>query len=155
MLKVGDKVRLKQTKYITHTPLGTKHIEVNPRQIYTITHTYKSGSVVFCSCSPFTTGIHRIPEWEFELVEESPLQSQFTFGDAVIIRPSADIRMRSKNKARLIDIINAGVPTSATIVGMNLKYKDLTQIEYTVRTNNGSNAAVDAADIELKDYSLF
>ena len=63
--------------------------------------------------------------------------------------------MRSKNKARMIDTIKAGVPTSATIVGMSLKHDDWTQIEYAVRINNGQVVAVEASDIELKDYSLF
>lgn len=155
MIIVGAKVRLKRTHYITHTPFGTKHIEVNPKQIYTVTHTHKSGDIAFGSCTPFLTGIHRIPEWEFEVVEESPLRPQFAFGDAVIIRPSADIQTRSKNRARMIDTIKAGVPTSATIVGMSLKLRDFAQIEYVVRINNGQVVAVETSDIELKDYTLF
>lgn len=63
--------------------------------------------------------------------------------------------MRSKNKARMIDTIKAGVPTSATIVGMSLKLGDFAQIGYAVRINNGQVVAVEASDIERKDYTLF
>lgn len=155
MLKLGDKVRLKVAKKSSRTSLyHNKRVDVDTDQVHTITQMTKVG-VEGCAmypCNPTKTGLHWLPEQEFELVESSTNETKFNLQDAVVIHINKHTRVR--NKARKTNIVSTGSRVPATIIGMSLRGQD-NYIEYLVLLDNETVAFVNESDIERKDYTLF
>lgn len=153
MLKLGDKVRLKVAKQSLQTSLyHNKHVDADTNQIHAITQMTEMNEVIRYSCNPTKTGLHWLPEQEFELVEESTIKPKFNLRDAVVIQINKHTRVR--NRVRKTDVVSIGSCTPATIIGMSLRGQD-NHIEYLVLLDNETVAFVDESDIERKDYTLF
>lgn len=155
MLKLGDKVRLKTAKRSLQTSaFSNKRIDADTDRVHTITQMTKVGvdGCVMYSCNPTKTGLHWLPEQEFELVESSTNETKFNLQDAVVIHINKHTRVR--NKTRKTNIVSIGSRVPATIIGMSLRGRD-EQIEYLVIVDNETVAFVDESDIERKDYTLF
>lgn len=153
MLKLGDKVRLKVAKQSVPIPFTDKRVDIDTDQIHTVTQVNTWGGNVMYSCELTKTGLHWLPEQEFELVEASTTETKFNLQDAVIVRITKTTRVR--NKYRKTDVVPIGTRVPATIFGMGLKGQDKSQIDYHVLLDSETIAYVPESDIELKDYSLF
>lgn len=155
MLKLGDKVRLKVAKQSLRTSLyHNKRVDADTDRVHTITQMTEVGvdGCAMYSCNPTKTGLHWLPEQEFELVEESTIKPKFNLRDAVVIHINKHMRVR--NKARKTNIVSIGSRVPATIIGMSLRGQD-NHIEYLVLLDNETVAFVNESNIERKDYTLF
>lgn len=105
------------------------------------------------SCEIMKTGLHGLPEQEFELVETSKIEPKFNIHDAVVVRINKTTRVR--NKFRKTNVVSIGAQVPATIFGVGLKGQDKSRIDYHVLLDDETIAYVPESDIERKDYSLF
>ena len=153
MLKLGDKVRLKVAKQSVPIPFTDKRVDIDTDQIHTVTQVNTWGGNVMYSCELTKTGLHWLPEQEFELAEASTIETKFNLQDAVIVRITKTTRVR--NKCRKTNVVPIGARVPATIFGVGLKGQDKSQIDYHVLLDSETIAYVPESDIERKDYTLF
>lgn len=153
MLKLGDKVRLKVAKQSVPIPFTDKRVDIDTDQIHTVTQVNNWDGKVMYSCEIMKTGLHGLPEQEFELVETSKIEPKFNIHDAVVVRINKTTRVR--NKFRKTNVVSIGAQVPATIFGVGLKGQDKSRIDYHVLLDDETIAYVTESDIELKDYTLF
>ena len=153
MLKLGDKVCLKVAKHGLQIPFSNKRVDIDTNQIHTVTQVNNWEGAVMYSCELTKTGLHWLPEQEFELVEASTIKPKFNIHDAVVVQIDKTTRVR--NKFRKTDVVSVGAHVPATIIGATLKGQDNIRIDYHVLLDNETVAFVPETNIELKDYSLF
>lgn len=155
MFQLGDKVRLRTSE----VKVGTRQLSVDTNRVYTITNIANYGdspqSPYLISCSPHRTGIHRVPESEFELVESSNTSPTFAIKDAVVIQPSAVFQTINKTNQLRIDRTTITTETEALVIGINFKWSDWSVIEYLVHIPHRGIGIVQGSDLTRKDYSLF
>ena len=77
MLKLGDKVRLKVAKQSVPIPFTDKRVDIDTDQTHTVTQVNTWDGKVMYSCEIMKTGLHGLPEQEFELVETSKIEPKF------------------------------------------------------------------------------